>query len=276
MKILSIDVGIKNLAILILEYIPEEESLQNNNLKILQWDILNLSNEKLTCCKCSKNALFSKDNTFYCKIHTKNSNYSIPEIKLNVLLKNNLKFLKDFCIEKNISLDSKIDKNTITNYIIEYYKNNYYEHIDTTNSNDINIIDLGINLKNNLDKLFLNHEINSIDKILIENQIGPIANRMKSIQGMITQYLILNNNYNIEYVSPINKLKYFDNSKKLSYNERKKLSIIYTQKILNKKNMFHDLEYFNNHSKKDDLADTLLQALYFLIFQNIIKINNII
>ena len=276
MKILSIDVGIKNLAILILEYIPEEDSLQNNNLKILQWDILNLSNEKFTCCKCSKNASFSKDNIFYCKIHTKNSNYSIPETKLKVLLKNNLKSLKDFCIEKNISFDTKTDKNTISNYIIEYYKNNYYEYIDTISSNDINIIDLGINLKNNLDKLFLNHEINSIDKILIENQIGPIANRMKSIQGMITQYLILNNNYNIEYVSPINKLKYFDNSKKLSYNERKKLSIIYTQKILNKKNMFHDLEYFNNHSKKDDLADTLLQALYFLIFQNIIKINNII
>lgn len=276
MKILSIDVGIKNLAILILEYIPEENSLQSNNLKILQWDILNLSNEKFTCCKCSKNASFSKDNIFYCKIHTKNSNYSIPEIKLNVLLKNNLKYLKDFCIEKDISFDTKIDKNTISNYIIEYYKNNYYEYIDTISSNDINIIDLGINLKNNLDKLFLNHEINSIDKILIENQIGPIANRMKSIQGMITQYLILNNNYNIEYVSPINKLKYFENSKKLSYNERKKLSIIYTQKILNKKNMFDDLEYFNNHSKKDDLADTLLQALYYLIFQNMIKINNII
>ncbi len=155
-------------------------------------------------------------------------------------------------------------------------KNNYYEYIERTSSNDINIIDLGINLKNNLDKLFLNHQINSIDKILIENQIGPIANRMKSIQGMITQYLILNNNYNIEYVSPINKLKYFDNSKKLSYNERKKLSIIYTQKILNKKNMLQDLEYFNNHSKKDDLADTLLQALYYLIFQNIIQVNNII
>ena len=131
-------------------------------------------------------------------------------------------------------------------------------------------------LKLKLDNLFLNHQINSIDKILIENQIGPIANRMKSIQGMITQYLILNNNYNIEYVSPINKLKYFDNSKKLSYNERKKSSILYTQKILQKKNMINDLDYFNNHSKKDDLADTLLQALYYLIFKNIIQINSII
>ncbi len=276
MKILSIDVGIKNLAILIIEYNQELNGLQDNNLKILQWDILNLSNDKFTCCKCCKNASFFKNDYYYCKTHTKNTDYSIPEIKLNILLKNNIKHLKDFCIQKNICLDNKIDKNTIVNNIIEYYKNNYYEYIERISSNDINIIDLGINLKNNLDKLFLNHQINSIDKILIENQIGPIANRMKSIQGMITQYLILNNNYNIEYVSPINKLKYFDNSKKISYNERKKLSIIYTQKILNKKNMLQDLEYFNNHSKKDDLADTLLQALYYLIFQNIIQVNNII
>ena len=38
-----------------------------------------------------------------------------------------------------------------------------------------------------------------------------------------------------------------------------KLSIMYTAKLLETKNMLNDLEYFNNHSKKDDLADCFLQ-----------------
>ena len=36
--------------------------------------------------------------------------------------------------------------------------------------------------------------------VIIENQISPIANRMKTIQGMITQYFIMKNIYNVEYI----------------------------------------------------------------------------
>ena len=52
--------------------------------------------------------------------------------------------------------------------------------------------------------------------------------------------------------------------KKISYNERKKLSICYTKQLLENKNMLSDLTYFTKHSKKDDLADCLLQGIYYL------------
>ena len=100
--------------------------------------------------------------------------------------------------------------------------------------------------------------------ILLENQISPIANRMKTIQGMIAQYFIDSGNYNIEFISAANKLKLFNINKKTSYSERKKLSIQYTQELLVKRNMENELDFFNKNSKKDDLADSLLQGIYYL------------
>jgi hypothetical protein len=133
---------------------------------------------------------------------------------------------------------------------------------------------LGISLKNELNELFNSYDLTSIDQIIIENQISPIANRMKSLQGMISQYFIDCNNHNIVFISATNKLKAFlnkdkeldklDKDKKISYNERKKLSILYTKQLLENKNMLPELAYFTKHSKKDDLADCLLQGIYYL------------
>ena len=56
------------------------------------------------------------------------------------------------------------------------------------------------------DETFANLEF---DYILIENQIGPLALRMKSLQGMISQHFIEKNQINIIAVNSINKLKDF-------------------------------------------------------------------
>ena len=62
----------------------------------------------------------------------------------------------------------------------------------------------------------------------------------------------------------LNKDKSTEIEKKISYNERKKLSICYTKQLLEHKNMVTELNYFIKHSKKDDLADCLLQGIYYL------------
>ena len=116
--------------------------------------------------------------------------------------------------------------------------------------------------------------MDDIDLVLIENQISPIANRMKTIQGMIAQYLIMRGIKNIIFYSAINKLKTFIGSDKTSYSERKHLSISYTSQIITKNNLLNDwLTFFNSHKKKDDLADSFLQGLSYLIQKYMIQIN---
>ena len=91
--------------------------------------------------------------------------------------------------------------------------------------NKINLINVGKTLKDKLE-VVLNKF--SIDMVLIENQIGPLALRMKVLQGMIIQHFIENYNKNIviESINPINKLKEFIGDKQTSYKERKKMKLL--------------------------------------------------
>lgn len=105
-----------------------------------------------------------------------------------------------------------------------------------------------------------------IDKILIENQIGQNAIKMKSIQGMINMYFIMRD-YDIQNIinyNAIHKLKCFIGNTKTTYNERKKKSKEITQ-CLCKHYYGEDIyQYYYSYKKKDDLADCLLQALDYI------------
>ena len=88
---------------------------------------------------------------------------------------------------------------------------------------------------------------------------------MKTLQGMISQYFIMRNeNIKIEYVSSQNKLKEFaESSKKLTYKDRKLKGIEICLNLLNgQEESFTKL--FQNHKKKDDLADSYLQGIWYL------------
>lgn len=271
MRILSFDIGIKNLGYCILENNNEND----NNLNIIDWNIINLCNIIPFCNCCKKQAKFKKNNIAYCKIHTKNSNYEISNIDLKKISKENMKFLLKLANEYNIDFDSDLikNKNDILDIIKDFVKNNYLEPIEILNANEINLIDLGINLSNELDILSKKIDFSTIDAILLENQISPIANRMKTIQGMIAQYFIIKKVYNIKFISAANKLKPFIDNKKTSYNERKKLSIDFTRNFLLKNNFEEKIIFFSNNNKKDDLADSFLQGLYYLITFDNFKLN---
>ena len=59
--------------------------------------------------------------------------------------------------------------------------------------------------------------------VIIENQIGPLAIRMKTIQGMIVQYFIMSNLNveHIEFISASNKLKDCDVKDKEKYRKER-------------------------------------------------------
>ena len=298
MIILSIDIGIKNLAYAILEV--TNTNLDKNSIvtgtqdfKIIKWDVINLCNKFIPCSNtsCSKQANFHKNANFYCKNHTKKTEYSLPLCNIKTLHKQSVANLSSLIEKYDLKIEKPINKAGLIKTLEDYLNTTCFEAIENVNANNVNLIDLGISLKNELNELFNNYDLASIDQIIIENQISPIANRMKSLQGMISQYFIDCNNHNIVFISATNKLKAFlnkdkdkekdkdksldkdkspdkeksvDKDKKISYNERKKLSICYTKQLLENKNMLADLTYFVKHSKKDDLADCLLQGIYYL------------
>ena len=124
----------------------------------------------------------------------------------------------------------------------------------------MSLVEIGISIRNAFD----NSIFQSLDTIIIENQISPIANRMKTIQGMIAQFFIMKGMEDVHFVSASNKLKPYVKGK-TTYKERKAIGILTTQKLI------HDNEdislwnkHFSEHSKKDDLADSFLQGLWYM------------
>ena len=95
-------------------------------------------------------------------------------------------------------------------------------------------------------------DIESLEHVIVENQIGPLANRMKTIQGMVMQHFIEQDVPNILEIAASNKLKTFlDTGEKTTYNQRKRLSIEITDKQLKNSKLFHTWrEFFISHKKK--------------------------
>jgi hypothetical protein len=125
-----------------------------------------------------------------------------------------------------------------------------------TNANKANMIELGKKIFILFEKKFTMH----FNEVIIENQIGPSAIRMKNIQGMITMYFIQKGS-EVVYWNSGNKLRFMKKNKS-TYKERKKLSILITNCIVKEFYPNHDI---SKHKKKDDLADCFLQLLDYLV-----------
>ena len=276
MKILSIDVGIKNLAFCLF-YKPEE----NSQFTIKKWDIINIAEQETLKCKfidknkkaCDKPAKFKKDTTCFCLKHSKKQSYQLPtsELKPSFINKQTIQKLYEIADKYSIEYKTPIKKAVLVSLINEYISNTCFEEIKTANASKIDLVNIGVNIMNKFNELF--QEESTIDYVIIENQIGPIANRMKTIQGMIVQYFIMSNITveNIDFISASNKLKLCNhetetpNKNKSNYSDRKKLGIVRCLELLNENVFFNNMiEYFNKHRKKDDLADSFLQGIWFI------------
>ena len=266
MNILSIDVGMKNLAVCLFSI------TDNIEYKIKLWDVLNLCEEQNFICGeknkkgllCNKNAKFLKNDKFYCKIHAKNKNYKIPPQELNPIKFKKLKVkeVKALAEKYEIEFEKKIKKADLVLKITNYVDTHYLDYISKKKTKDMNLVQYGRNLKKKFNEIFKDIQI---DGVIVENQIGPLAMRMKTLQGMIMQHFIEKNIPLVEEVSASNKLKEFIGNKKTTYSERKKLSINFTREIISKDNLLSPwLEIFNKHKKKDDLADSFLQGRWYL------------
>jgi len=271
MKVLSIDVGIKNLAFCLF-VAPDNTS--NSDYQIAKWDSINLAQQiEAICCgvdkfkDCNKPAKFTKNGKCYCLKHSKQQPFQIPttDLKPTFINKQKIKGLYDLADKYKIPYEMPIKKVELIECINHYVFNKCFDPITETNASKIDLITIGRNIKLKLDAILQEH-IHTITHVIIENQISPIANRMKTVQGMIAQYFIMKNtNICIEFVSASNKLKNLSPSLKVSYGDRKKQGIQQCLQTISSNQDYASWEsFFKLHAKKDDLADSFLQGLWFI------------
>lgn len=189
-------------------------------------------------------------------------------------------------------------KSTLSrDYLEPYRENKYMIYIQGTDANesstpapkpkktnyiyahDLDLITYGRNLMKHLDVILYSASASAsaIDMMIIENQISTLASRMKTLQGMITQYFIMKQVPQIEFISASCKLKLFTDSQMSyddemcidasTYADRKKSGIVVCRslgEISRKRNSDFAkwMPCFENHKKKDDLADCFLQGLW--------------
>lgn len=289
MKVLSWDVGIKNLSFCLIK-------IENNKWEINDWGIINLiepENDKcLNCCK--KPSLFLPcDNSKFCKIHSKKH---LIEIKDFDNFFNKCHDKKPCCYlskDKECSKNSYFSHDENKNYCTSHAKTIYKKYVTSKKFIPIKKINASIESIDVLRKKL----VEELDKrkhflkstfILIENQPTLKNPKMKAISSTIYDYFLIRgiidkeiNNSEIttvKYISPSNKLKIADegDTTKLiklkgddtkTYKLTKSLGIKYCLKLI--EGMDEWIKVFNSYKKKDDMADSFLQGMYY-IFTNIL------
>ena len=254
MLILSFDIGIKNLAYCICKY-----DIDNKDVSIQEWGIINLLDDifdKQEKCmyfgrkRCNKVAEFKNNNgKFYCKTHKKNHDKDNTKTLSSLIFKtkkqlteyNKKHKLKKFKVEK--CKDYPIDK--LCDIIIQKFDKDYPHFLQ-------------------------------VDYVLLELQPVLKAPRMKTISNYIYMYFRMNGIHykkgdyvmkNVSYIMATNKLKFNENNCKSDiedYSSRKFTGIENVVEYLKIIKDNDNLILFQSHKKKDDLADALLQILFFL------------
>ena len=301
--ILSIDVGIKNLSFCLFQNDTENKIkvLKWDNIDLTKQDDVgskciyidgsndvNLKDTKTNKNKknkqplaeaeakaeakaCNKPAKFIKDGKCYCLKHSKLTNllHPIAELKQSFLNKQKHQNLIDIAAKyKLIVLDdtTTYKKSQLIEMLNTYSTNNCFLPVEKGNATKVDLVTIGRNIQHRFDEILCDYLL-TIDTIIIENQIGPIANKMKTIQGMLSQYFIMkNNNISIDFISATNKLKDFvDKTVKMDYKERKKLGVqTCSNFVLNDTQYSEWAAFFAKHQKKDDLSDCFLQGLWYI------------
>lgn len=247
-NILSIDVGIENLALCLLKI-----NKTNKTFTLPLWEIVNLSTEETKKCNkenCNHPLKYSiKDENidkYYCLAHAKETKYILPQRNYKDIEKKSeveLNKLFEKYEEKNGS--NKIQKKDLKNKkkeqlkktkqeLLLFFDTMMFKELPVVSVRETSLITIAKNLKNKLDVLFDNV---IIDEVVIENQIGKFATKMMSIQGMLCQYFVMRHpTTTVNFISATNKLKLFQTKStiKSEYADRKQKSIEICLNVLNK------------------------------------------
>jgi hypothetical protein len=264
MKILSFDVGIKNLAYCILEDHLTEDSIE---YKITDWNIIDLTDSPIE--------------GFDDGVTNNKFLFGYKKLKVNEL--------RDY-LEK-IKIQSNGNRGELIKKVESYLKEN--KLLKNRNSSKISVLDLGKTLYKKLDEMKPTLIKAQINEVVIENQPSLKNPTMKTVQMLLYSYFVmhgfisgeLDTINNMKLIAARNKLNVYDGpdmsslyNYKSQYNLTKKLSVEYCKHMLkhcnhklesdtkeiHEKSMVKLMKFFTDSDKCDDLADCYLQGAFYL------------
>jgi len=251
MKLVSFDVGLRNLAFCVLE------GTNRSNLKITHWDLIDVMAESAghdnpKCHKCKKPACWLKGNEakYSCGRHKGKDGEKTPtKSELNKL---SIATLRERCREVNIFGETKKE---LVDKCYEYMKSITWVKC-VKSAKAISVVDLAGPIAQCLEArktIWRNANL-----ICFEQQPDK---RMLCVQAMMHMWFVCAG-FNCKGVSATHKLTNIvtleDSTK--TYKGRKKTGIIHAAQLVPE----NWKDYMMSHPKKDDLADCFLQGLWLL------------
>ena len=261
MKIVSIDIGTINLAVCVIDCETQE---------IKKWELFNISDERETphCCVvgCTSVPKFVFRKQYYCTPHSKHIVKTPATLQTKKVKSMKVQLLRELMNGHNIVFDKTLKKKQLVTFIESFVSDHYLDKIATT-SPVFNLIQTSKNIFQKFEFFFSEFKDDSMC-VIIENQMGNVTSKMKTVEGMVIQYFTMSSLpiRHMECISSINKLKDYSDSKKTTKAERKKKAIQvcleFISTIDSPNNKY--IDFYRQCKKKDDLADSLLQSLWFI------------
>jgi len=249
MRIVSWDVGLRNLAFCVLE------GTNRSNVKIVHWDLIDVMAEGAghdapKCWKCQKPANWLKalGNVYACTLHKTKCIKPVTKISLN------RKTLEQLQAEGTPLLITGNTKKALVDGLYKHYFDNVWKRC-IKSSKQCSVVDLSIPIAKSLEARRALWE--GADLIACEQQPDK---RMLCVQAMIHMWFVCRG-FKCSGVSATHKLTNIltvDPTK--TYKDRKKTGIIHATALVPDPWKTHMLK----HPKKDDLADTFLQGLWVM------------
>jgi hypothetical protein len=253
MKLVSFDIGLRNLAVCVLE------GTSRTDMRITAWDVIDVIGEKnghtrTACFKCSKPAMWiqSGAGTQACSRHRPKS-LTMTKAALN---KKTILDLKELAKTYGLPASLKTKKDLVPAIWTELNKSGWSKFKGNARAHGGGVLDLVGDIIGALNRRSDWWE--GTDLAIFENQLDR---RMFAVQAMLHMYFACRG-FRTKGVSAIHKLDNLTMTGDATgtYRGRKKTGIVHCEALCPPANM----DFFKSHKKKDDLADSFLQGLYFL------------
>ena len=252
MKLISFDVGLRNLAYCVLE------GTSRADVTIVDWNIIDVLGEQAgvgaaRCFKCSAAARYehASDGVFACSKHTPKKKEAVTKATLT---KKPVTELREEIARTGLQTDAT-KKADLVKLLYNHAKQNTWKKC-VASSTTGSVMDMSPAILKSLDARLSSWK--GADAVCIENQ--P-ERRMYAVQAMLQMYFTMRGikATGVSATHKLSNLVTIDDSV-TTYKGRKKTGITHAYALVPAANQ----EHFARHPKKDDLADSFLQGMWVL------------